>query len=79
LIATKPTGFHLGREMDQAWHKYFSRKNVIGDRGAILATTREKMQTLGIAITSRTTPRSCSRATSRRIEAFALTEELFGE
>ena len=39
--------FHLGREIDRKlWYQHFSRKNVIGDREAILATTREKMQTL---------------------------------
>src|SRR5687768_2065119 len=39
--------FHLGRETDRKlWFQHFSRKNVIGDREAILATSREKMEAL---------------------------------
>ncbi len=39
--------FHLSRAVDKkVWWKYFSRKNVIGDREVILNTTTEKMQTI---------------------------------
>jgi len=39
--------FHLNREVNQrVWWKYYSRKNVIGDREVILSTTPEKMKTI---------------------------------
>jgi len=39
--------FHLGRAVNQkVWWKYFSRKNVIGDREIIMTTTPEKMRTI---------------------------------
>ncbi len=39
--------FLLNREVDQkVWWKYFSRKNVLGDRQVILTATTEKMQTI---------------------------------
>jgi len=40
-------GFHLGQAIDKKlWYKYFSRKNVIGDRKVIETATREKMMTI---------------------------------
>jgi zinc protease len=39
--------FLLGRAVDRkVWWKYYSRKNVIGDREVILSTTPEKMRTI---------------------------------
>jgi zinc protease len=39
--------FHLNRAVsEKVWWKYYSRKNVIGDREVILTTTPEKMQTI---------------------------------
>ncbi|MFQ6612590.1 MAG: M16 family metallopeptidase [Fidelibacterota bacterium] len=39
--------FYLFKEVGQKlWYKYWSRKNVIGNREIILTATREKMQTL---------------------------------
>lgn len=39
--------FHLNREVSKrVWWKYYSRKNVIGDRDVILTTTPEKMRTI---------------------------------
>ena len=39
--------FHLNREVSKrVWWKYYSRKNVIGDRDVILSTTPEKMKTI---------------------------------
>ena len=39
--------FHLNREVSKrVWWKYYSRKNVIGDREVILSTTPEKMKTI---------------------------------
>jgi zinc protease len=39
--------FLLNRAVDQkVWWKYFSRKNVLGDRQVILTTTQEKMRTI---------------------------------
>jgi len=73
-------GFHLGREMDRKlWHQHFSRKNVIGDRNAILATTREKLQTLKERYY---VPNNSALLVAGDVapdEAFALAEELFGE
>ena len=39
--------FQLTRAVDKkVWYKYFSRKNVLGDRSTILTATQEKMQTI---------------------------------
>jgi zinc protease len=39
--------FHLNRAVDQKlWYKYFSRKNVIGDRNVILSADHDKMLTI---------------------------------
>lgn len=39
--------FHLMRAVDQkVWWKYYSRKNVIGDRDIIMTATTKKMQTV---------------------------------
>jgi zinc protease len=39
--------FHLNKAVTQkVWWKYYSRKNVIGDRDVILSTTPEKMRTI---------------------------------
>jgi zinc protease len=39
--------FHLGQAMGKKlWYKYFSRKNVIGNREVIKTATREKMMTI---------------------------------
>jgi zinc protease len=39
--------FHLFRAVDQkVWHKYYSRKNVMGEREVILTTTPEKMRAI---------------------------------
>lgn len=39
--------FNLIREVDKrVWWKYYSRKNVLGDRDVILSTTPEKMRTI---------------------------------
>ena len=73
-------GFHLGREIDRKlWHKYFSRKNVIGDREAILATTREKMQALKDRYYVPNNSAVLFAGDVAPDEAYALAEELFGE
>ena len=39
--------FHLNRAVDKKlWYKYYSRKNVIGDRDVILTADHDKMQTI---------------------------------
>ena len=39
--------FHLNRDVNKkVWWKYYSRKNVIGDREVIMTTTPEKMRTI---------------------------------
>jgi len=39
--------YHLNREVGKKlWHRYFSRKNVIGDRQTILTTDQNKMRTI---------------------------------
>jgi zinc protease len=72
--------FYLGREVDRKlWYQYFSRKNVIGDREAIVTTSREKMQTLKDRYY---VPNNSALLFSGDVspdEAYALAEELFGE
>ncbi|MFQ5676680.1 MAG: M16 family metallopeptidase, partial [bacterium] len=39
--------FHLNREVDKRlWYKYFSRKDVIGDRQVILSADQQELQTI---------------------------------
>jgi len=72
--------FFLGREIDRKlWYQYFSRKNVIGDREAILATTREKMQALKDRYYVPNNSALLFAGDVAPDEAFALAEELFGE
>ena len=72
--------FHLGREIDRKlWHQYFSRKNVIGDREAIFATSREKMQTLKDRYYVPNNSALLFAGDVDPEEAYALAEELFGE
>ena len=72
-------GFHLDREVNRKlWYEHFSRKNVIGDREAILTTSREKM----ITIKDRYyVPNNSSLLFAGDVtpeEAFALAAEFFG-
>ena len=73
-------GFHLAREIDRKlWYQHFSRKNVIGDREAILATSREKMQALKDRYYVPNNAALLFAGDIAPAEAFALAEELFGE
>ncbi len=72
--------FYLNREVSKrVWWKYYSYKNVIGDRDVILSTTPEKMRTIqhrfyvpnnsALLISGDVTPE----------EGFALAEEIFSK
>ncbi len=72
--------FHLNRAVsEKVWWKYYSRKNVIGDREVILTTTPEKMQIIqnrfyvpnnsALLLAGDITPE----------EGFALAEKIFSE
>ncbi len=72
--------FHLSREVDRLmWHKYFSRKNTIGNRDVIFNATREQMKT----IQSRYyVPNNCAMVVTGDVnpdEVFDLGQELYGD
>jgi zinc protease len=74
-------GFHLARAIDTLlWTPgYYSRKNTIGDRGIILSTPREKMQTIqGLYyVPNNTALILAGDITPRR--GFQLAREIFGD
>lgn len=70
--------FHLAREVDRRlWWKYFSRKNVIGDRQVIVTTPREKMVTIKERYYVPNNSALLFGGDIKPDEAFALAEELF--
>jgi zinc protease len=71
--------FHLGREVDRRlWSKYFSRKNVIGDREIIVTTPREKMVTIKDRYYVPNNSALLFAGDVSPDEAYALAEEMFG-
>lgn len=73
-------GFHLMREMDKLmWHKYFSRKNTIGDRKVIFNATRDQMRTIQKRYYI---PNNCALVIAGDADpkdVFELAEEMFGD
>jgi zinc protease len=72
--------FHLGRAVGrELWHKYYSRKNVIGDRDTVLAADQEKLRN----IQSRYyLPNNCALIVAGDVEpaaVFAKVEAQFGD
>jgi zinc protease len=78
--AESQPAFHLGREVDRKlWTKYFSRKNVIGDRDALIATSREQMQAIKDRYYVPNNSAVLFAGDIKPAQAFALAEEYFGE
>src|SRR5205823_3462938 len=72
--------YHLKKAVDQKlWYKYFSRKNVIGDRTVISTATPEKMRTIQHKFY---VPNNSALIVSGDVtaaEVFKLAEELYGD
>jgi zinc protease len=72
--------FHLNRAVsEKVWWKYYSRKNVIGDREVILTTTPEKMQIIQnrFYVPNNSALLLAGDITSE--EGFALAEKIFSD
>ena len=71
--------FHLARETDRKlFYEHYSRKSVIGDRAAILATTREKMQQLKDRYYVPNNSALLFAGDITPDEAYSIAEEMFG-
>ena len=72
--------FHLNKAMDQRlWYKYFSRKNVIGDRGVIESCTPEKMRAIQKKFYLPNNTAIIVAGDVDTKEIFRMSEELYGD
>jgi zinc protease len=72
--------YHLSREVNKKlWYKYFSRKNVMGDRDVILSASQEKMRTIQKRYYIPNNSALIVSGDVNHKEIFELVEEYFGD
>lgn len=72
--------FHLNRAVNKkVWYKYFSRKNVIGDRNVILTADQKKMRTIQKRFYIPNNSSLLVAGDVEHKEIFKLAEEYFGD